>query len=185
MAQQRVMQKIFILLLTMIVGVANGQSLQPSSQFQRLQNVSINDSTVHNKWSVSKYSGLSASFVSFRGGSAFMYAAPMGLQVNRMLNKNLYAFAGVEITPAYISLNQPFGQNNSIKNGFSNSFMQGGRNQFSINPSAFVGLGYTNDEHTFQIQARMNISQGNYYNNPAGFSNFYQMNRQMNPLLPR
>jgi hypothetical protein len=183
--QHQRMQKLFTLLLVLLAGTLHAQTGPAWQPVSKLDNVQIKDSTVNPKWFVSRYSGLSASFISFRGGSAMMYSAPMGIQLNRTINNNLYAFAGVEIAPGYINFNQRFVQNDFTKNGFSNSFMQGNNNQFSLNPAAFVGLGYTNDERTFQIQARVNVSQGNSFYAPRGFGNFYGTPGQMNSIIHR
>src|SRR4051812_19872502 len=68
----------------------------------------LNDTASSKKWFFSHYTGLSTSFIFSKGGSATVVAAPIGLQLNRRLNNNLYAFAGVSVAPAYVSFNRSF-----------------------------------------------------------------------------
>jgi hypothetical protein len=120
----------------------------------------FNDSVVDKKWFVSKYIGLSTSFVFFKGGSATVFSAPVALQLNRKLNNNLYAFAGVSVAPAYISFNnfsQPYNTNKSFQNNAlykSNSFDMYGR--------AELGLMYVNDQKTFSISGSVGIERSTY-----------------------
>jgi hypothetical protein len=173
--------KLFItVFLSLIITTVNAQSFGTLEQRARLEDVKLNDSSITQKWFITKYSGLSASFIGFRGGSASVIAAPMGIQLNRALSNNVYAFAGVEIAPAYITMN-PFGQPN-VAGKFSNSLLNANSSQFQLNPAAFIGLGYTNDARTFQIQGRVSLQQGNYFTNPAGFGSFNQVDRQMRNL---
>src|SRR5882672_10671620 len=57
-------------------------------------------SNFNQKWYVSKYSGLSAGFGFFNGGSATVLSSPIGLQLNHPLNNNLIAFAGISAAPS-------------------------------------------------------------------------------------
>jgi len=159
---------------------ANAQTTKPST-FTRLKDVQLKDSIVQKKWFISKYSGMSAGIMAFKGGSASYLAAPMGVQLNRMITDNTYAFAGVEIAPAYINFNQRFMNGGFDKSGFTNSFMAGNRSQFTINPNAYIGIGYTNDERTFQIQGRLGISNSNanYFTDPSGFRQTMHLNNLM------
>src|SRR5215212_4903931 len=63
-------------------------------------NIHVYDSSFNKKWFVSKYSGLSTSFAFFKGGNATIFSAPLGLQINRRLNNNLFAFAGASVAPS-------------------------------------------------------------------------------------
>ena len=98
-----------------------------------------------------------------------------------MLNNNMYAFAGVEIAPAYINFNQRFMNADLSKGGFSNSFLANNPNRFTINPAAYFGVGYTNDARTFSIEGRFGIesSNANYFTDPTGFKNFNNLGGQM------
>src|SRR5882762_7676380 len=66
------------------------------------------DSTADKKWFLSAYNSFSTNFIFYKGGNATVLSAPVGLQLNRILNKNLYAFAGVSAAPAYINFNNAF-----------------------------------------------------------------------------
>jgi hypothetical protein len=117
-----------------------------------------NDST-SKKWFVTKYSGISTSFSFSKAGSATVIAAPMGIQLNRRINNNLYAFAGVSVAPAYMSFNQsilsaPFSKTNA------NSYYTG--SGLGVYSRAELGLQYINDEKTFSISGSIGIERSSY-----------------------
>lgn len=115
------------------------------------------DSIARKKWSFSRYSALSSSFIFSNGGSATVISAPMGLQVTRMLTNNWYAFANVSVAPAYISFNNSF-----INNGFNklNSLNQFPRqNSLGVYTAASMGLMYVNDAKTFSISGSISIEK--------------------------
>lgn len=124
-----------------------------------MNNQHLNDSTLQKKWFVSKYSGMSTSFSFFKGGNATVVSAPIGLQLNRRLNNNLYAFAGVSIAPAYINFNQSF-----ISNDFNKSNAMNGFNSKSLGlySRAELGLQYINDDRTLSISGSIGIERNSY-----------------------
>jgi hypothetical protein len=111
--------------------------------------------TVHKKWFLSKYGGISTGFMAFNGGSGMFLSAPVGLQINRQLNNNLYAFAGVSVAPFYFHNNSAFYQPGINKN---NSFMH--PNSFGAYSAAYMGLMYVNDERTFSISGSISVGRG-------------------------
>jgi hypothetical protein len=117
---------------------------------------SFSDSLSKKKWSLNKYSAISTSFIGWKGGSATAISVPIGLQLTRRLNNNLYAFAGVSVAPSYNNFNQFFLNNNKTLQ--ANSFMYR-PNSFGINSRAELGLMYTNDEHTFQISGSFGVER--------------------------
>ncbi|WP_207515837.1 hypothetical protein [Longitalea luteola] len=119
---------------------------------------------IQKKWFFTKYAGISTGLVVFNGGSASFLSAPAGLQINRQLNNNVYAFAGVSATPSFINFNGAFYQPVVNKQP---GFMNG--NNFSVNPAAYLGLMYINDDKTFSISGSIGVSRSNYYN----YSPFY------------
>lgn len=127
------------------------------------------------KWSLHKYGGISASYAFFNGGNARVISAPIGLQLNRRINNNLYAFAGIAAAPAYIDFNRSFTQADINKN------MQGinryNTSGFSMNSKFEAGLMYINDAKTFSISGSVGIYSSS---NPA-FANpsFNGSNLQM------
>jgi hypothetical protein len=119
---------------------------------------------IHKKWFFTKYAGISTGFVAFNGGSGTFLSAPVGLQINRQLTNNVYAFAGVSATPTYFHFNGSFYQPGTNKgNGFMNA------NNYSINPAVYMGLMYINPEKTFSISGSIGVSRSNYNN----YSPFY------------
>lgn len=124
----------------------------------------IDSNTIHKKWFVSKYVGLSTGFFGFNGGSSTFLSAPVGLQVYRQLNNNLYAFAGVSVAPSYFPYNRSFYQPMNSKNyGMMNG------NNFGVYSAARMGLMYVNDEKTFSISGSIGVGRGYY----GRYSPFY------------
>src|SRR6187397_1477507 len=85
------------------------QNFAPSNfgYWQRPQYVSsirLNDS-MPKKWFISKYASLSTGANFYKGGNSTFISAPMGLQLNRMLNNNLYAYAGISVAPTFVNFN--------------------------------------------------------------------------------
>lgn len=128
------------------------------------------------KWFVSRYSAVSAGYSFFRGGSFSYISAPIGLQLNRKLNNNVYAFAGVSVNPTYINFNQPIPLSGMNK-GFYGSSMYG-PNNFGIYPRAELGLMYVNDEKTFSISGSISVQKGGYTVLP-----YQQVNTQQRNIM--
>jgi len=120
------------------------------------------------KWSLNKFGGLSTGLGFFNGGNSQFISAPIGLQLNRQLTKNLYAFAAVSTAPTYLSFNNSFSGFNAYK---TNSGMIGyHKSGFGNYSRAEAGLMYINDERTFSISGSFGVS--NYYQQfPAGIAN--------------
>jgi hypothetical protein len=115
------------------------------------------------KWFLTKFAGISTGFVAFRGGSGTFVSAPVGVQLNRQLTNNLYAFANVSVAPTYMNFNGAFYQPGIGKfNSFANP------NKFEINPAAQIGLMYINPERTFSISGSIGVSRSNYYGYGVG-----------------
>ncbi|MBG9376818.1 hypothetical protein I5907_11260 [Panacibacter sp. DH6] len=144
---------------------AGAQTLLPLtyadySQRSAISSIHANDTTAQKKWFFSKYAGLSTSFSFFKGGNATVVAAPVGLQINRQLNNNLFAFAGVSVAPAYINFNQRFLTQAGDKNFQQSSFLKA--NSLGIYSRAEVGLMYVNDARTFSISGSIGVERGSY-----------------------
>jgi hypothetical protein len=118
---------------------------------------------VHKKWFLSKYGGISAGFMAFNGGSGSFLSAPMGIQLNRQLTNNVYAFAGVSVAPFYFNTNNAFFQPGINKN---NGFMN--PNQYGVYSAAHMGLMYVNDERTFSVSGSISVGRG-YSNSRAPY----------------
>ena len=114
---------------------------------------------LNQKWYVTKYTGVSAGFGFFNGGSATVVSAPIGLQVNRQITNNLIAFAGAYVAPTFYSFNNTFANPNFNKSYPGNNFNQYG---FGINPGLRMGLMYVNDARTFSISGSINVERSSY-----------------------
>lgn len=129
------------------------------------------------KWSFSKYTALSTSYTFFKGGNATIIAAPIGLQLNRRLNNNWYAFANVSVAPAYINFNQSFLTTGINKNYQKNGFQS---NSLNIYSSASLGLQYINEAKTFSISGSISVEKSSY---PVLL--YYPANTtKINPAIP-
>ncbi|NNV55211.1 hypothetical protein [Limnovirga soli] len=119
-----------------------------------------NDTVANKKWFFSAYTGVSTSMAFYKGGHATMVSAPMVLQLNHALNKNLYAFANVYAAPGYVNFNRSFLTTNTNKawpnNGFANSA------GYNINAGVQMGLMYVNDQKTFSISGSIGIERNSY-----------------------
>lgn len=137
--------------------LAPGISMFPQSS-NLLNNRHLNDSTATRKWFFSSYKAISTSVSFFKGGNASIFSMPIGLQLNRRLNNNFYAFANVTVAPSYISINPSYlGSFN--KNNTGKSFQQ---NSFGIYPAASLGLMYVNDAKTFSISGSISAERNVY-----------------------
>ena len=130
-----------------------GQRTNFANEFQPIDSLSAK------KWSFSKYTALSTSYTFFKGGSAAIIAAPIGLQLNRRLNNNWYAFANVSVAPAYINFNQSFLTPGTSKNFPGNGFQSNGLTMYS---SASLGLQYVNEAKTFSISGSISVEKSSY-----------------------
>jgi hypothetical protein len=111
------------------------------------------------KWSLNKYAGFSASYGFWNGGSAMMYSVPIGLQLNRQLNNNLYAFASISAAPSYYNFNNSFMNSDIHKYNTGNSFSN---NRYGLYSKFEAGLMYINDDKTFSISGSIGIQKGSY-----------------------
>lgn len=119
------------------------------------------------KWFVTKYAGISTGFVAFNGGSGTFLSAPVGLQINRSLTNNVVAFAGVSVAPTFFHFNGGSFYQPGVNK--TNRFMNANANNFDVNPSAYIGMMYTNDERTFSISGSIGVSRSSY----NGYSPYY------------
>lgn len=129
-------------------------------------NQKADSNSLGKKWSLTKYVGASAGFMGFNRGNASFLSAPMGVQLNRQLTNNVFAFAGVSVTPAYFHYNSPMYQPSPYMNkGFMNS------NNLDVYPAAQMGLMYINNERTFSISGSIGVSRSYYnYYQPSYFN---------------
>lgn len=118
------------------------------------------ENIANKKWSLSTYSGISTGFSFFNGFQGTFLAAPLGLQLNRRLNNNLYAFAGISVAPAYVNFNRSFLSADVHQwypnNGFLNSGSPG------MSSGAELGLMYVNDAKTFSFSGSFSVQRSSY-----------------------
>lgn len=160
------MRTMFVMMVLFFLVSAKAQTALTGSYAGSLRQNSMtdinrfNDSVVDKKWFVSKYIGLSTSFVFFKGGSATVFSAPVAFQLNRKLSNNWYAFAGVSAAPAYFSFNN-FSQPYNTKKSFQNNALYKS-NSFDMYGRAELGLMYVNDQKTFSISGSVGIERSSY-----------------------
>ncbi|MEO7120220.1 MAG: hypothetical protein ABIY62_03950 [Ginsengibacter sp.] len=148
-----------------VVGVKS-QSTLPAGNVDYLQsanrmdNTSVHDSIAPHKWFFSTYQGLSTSVLFFKGGSASVVAMPLELQLNRRLNNNFYAFAGIGVTPSYINFNRAF-INENLNKAYSDNMLS--PYGFDMHPSVSLGLMYINDARTFSISGSISAERTSGY----------------------
>lgn len=158
---------LFLGILICAASSLNAQDLFPSSyaDYRRSESLSAhgrlkNNDLSNKKWFVSKYVGISTGVVFAGGNTATYISAPIGLQLNRKLNNNLYAFAGVSVAPSYVNFNQAFITGNMPKGFQTNSYMKSG--SLGVYTRAELGLMYVNDEKTFSISGSIGIERSSY-----------------------
>lgn len=136
-------------------------------------NYSMSDSNqLNKKWSLYKYAGISASYGFYNGGSASVLSAPIGLQLNRRLNQNLYAFAGISVAPAYVNFNHSFV--NPDIHQMNPAFGRLNTNSFNMYSRFEAGLMYINNDKTFSISGSISIEHSSYPQYPS----YYRTNIQ-------
>jgi len=131
--------------------------------------------TQSKKWFLTSYSNIGVGFNFMNGSSATVVSAPVGLQLNRQLNNNLYAFTGVSVAPTYVNFNHSF-----LSPGITKAYPGNGlrSDYFGLYSSVNMGLMYVNDARTFSISGSVGVSRSTYpmlYYPPAnvqGIHNF-------------
>ena len=175
------MRIIFTLIATVLFIALKAQTVLPGSlQNGTHENIfdhkNIYDSSAQKKWFLTKYTGITAGYSFFKGGNAAVIAAPVGLQLNRRLNNNFYAFGGVSIAPAYVNFNHAFLYNDFNKSGAVNNFYKSNIGMYS---RAEIGLMYINNERTFSISGSIGVERNNF---PMYFNN--QINTKPHNNIP-
>ena len=117
------------------------------------------ENRMNRKWFLASYSSVGINFIGYKGGSATMVDVPVGLQLNRKLNNNFYAFAGVSAAPAYINFNRAFLSPGNEKLNPTNGFRS---NSLGMYSRADLGLMYINDARTFSISGSIGVERSTY-----------------------
>ena len=133
------------------------------------------DSSTPKKWFLTSYTGITAGYSFFGHGGASFVAAPIGVQLNRRLNNNLYAFAGITAAPTYFNFNRAFVATDLNKINARNTFYQ--PRNFSMYSAATLGLMYINNEKTFSVSGSISVERSNY---PWFYNSRLNTNKQIN-----
>ena len=175
------MRAFLVIGLLLVFATVKSQSVvSPGVGFYPQQQSPFNSSHLHDsltarKWFFSSYKGFSTTVSFFKGGNATIFSAPLGLQLNRRLSNNWFAFANVSVAPSYISINPSYLEGFN-KNGYGSAFKQ---NSFGLYPAASVGVMYMNDAKTFSISGSISTERGYYPGMP-----YYPVNNMaQSPLL--
>lgn len=159
------MRTFIFISFSIIAAAADAQTFLPGNFIDNsyrgslMNNIHVNDSAFKKKWFVSKYTGISTSFSIFKGGNATIISAPVGLQLNRRLNNNLFALAGVSVAPSYVNFRSSYLNADYNKVGQNNSFNQA---RLGIYSRAELGLQYINDERTFSISGSIGVERSDF-----------------------
>lgn len=131
-------------------------------QWRPSPNQSFDLGAAGQKWHLQKYAALSAGTVLF-GGSASYISAPVGLQLTRRLNNNLYGFAGASVAPTFFSFSRLYNDPGfkPAYPGFQNGYGLGLRSRVE------AGLMYINDDRTFSISGSIGIERSSYPVHPS------------------
>lgn len=148
----------FLAIALLIFTAVQSQSLTQYDNARNFSDRHTQDSLFQKKWFLSSYRGLSTSVSFFKGGNASVFSAPLGLQLNRRINDNWFAFANVTVAPSYININP------SYLNGFNKNFSNNhfGQNYFGLYPAASMGVMYINDARTFSISGSVSAEKSLY-----------------------
>jgi hypothetical protein len=142
-------------ILLLMVTVTCSLLLRAQTVQQRLADSSYMHRMQSRKWSVTPYSNIGVGISYFNGRNATVVSAPIGLQLNRRLNDNLYAFTGVSLMPTYVNLGRPFAAS-GIKSYSGSDFKSA---YFGAYPSVNMGLMYVNDTRTFSFSGSVSIQK--------------------------
>jgi hypothetical protein len=154
----RIEKLVLLLLLSFISMKAESQLVYSGMNYSQRNafspfNAMRDSNMARSKWSLHKYAEISIGYGFFNGGGASVFSAPVGLQLNRRLNNNLYAFAGISAAPAYVNFSRSF-VNADIKKMNTNNLYLYSRFE--------AGLMYINDEKTFSISGSISVDRSNY-----------------------
>ena len=138
-------------------------------------NKNVYDSSTPKKWFLTSYTGITAGYSFFGRGNASFVAAPIGVQLNRRLSNNLYAFAGITAAPTYFNFNRAFVTTDLNKLNTRNTFYQPGN--LSMYSAATMGLMYINDARTFSVSGSLSVERSNY---PLFYNNQLNTTKQTN-----
>jgi hypothetical protein len=157
--------RITIILLFAFTVAITAQAQMPTPDAFGYRHMMSDSNRLQKNSSVSMYTGFISGVGLLHNGSAAFLSPAIGLQLNRRLNNNMYAFAAVSAAPAFFYTGGPF--NNA---GYNNNFMTMpgfNTNQWGISKSIQAGLMYVNDSKTFSISGSIGVSNSSYPFHPV------------------
>lgn len=116
------------------------------------------------KWFISRYSGVSTGFSFINGSAAHFVSVPLGLQLNRRINNNFFAFAGIAAAPTYWNFSHSLRPVAGHTLNSNSRLISSGT--YGANARAELGLMYISDDKTFSFSGSIGIQRGSY---PAYF----------------
>jgi len=157
-----------IIFILVLISSVTGKSQMPfSGGFMNYYQQAVFGNTVHSleknpgkKWFLSSYSGLTTGFSFYNGGTAMMVGVPVGIQLNRQITNNWYAFAGVSVMPTYLNFNRSF-LSSDVHNLYPNNGLFRS-NTYDIYARTEMGLMYINDARTFSISGSIGVERSSY-----------------------
>jgi len=123
--------------------------------------LSGNTQPLGKKWQLSTYQGISAGYGFGGPYGVSMISAPMGVQLQRQLKRNLYAFTGVSVAPGFVNFGSAFLHPGAYAAYPGNSFFNAGN--LGLSSRVDLGLMYVNDQRTFSISGSIHVDRGDYY----------------------
>ena len=166
------MKKMFTLICSVLMlNTGFSQSINVPDSTLSLQ-TRLGNKPLAKKWSFNTFQGFSAGVGIGNGMRTSFYGIQAGIQVNRLLSNNVFAFGAASIAPTYMNFNRSFINSDFSKTGYGN-FRPA---NLGLNPRLEMGLGYTNDARTFSISGSISVQQNNYgYGN--GFLPYQNLNQ--------
>ena len=160
------MRAFLLLAFALVTGWCSAQAFFPGSlSYNRLYHPTSpyaqldSSTTLQKKWSLQSFSSVSVGMMFWKGGSASYVSAPLGLQLTRAINNNVFAFVAITAAPAVVNFRQAYNNSN-----FKNAGMQGINQPYKLGGygRAELGLGYTNDARTFTITGSIGVERSTY-----------------------
>ncbi len=118
------------------------------------------DSGSVHKWFVTPYAGITTGYGFFRNSGSFFLTVPIGVQLNRRVSNNVYAFSRITVAPVIMNFNQPLHYSYFSKFGSSSNMLHPGL--MGSYSSASLGLMYVNDARTFSVSGSIGVERSNY-----------------------
>jgi hypothetical protein len=107
------MRFLFTFVIILVAGALNAQTISPGVMGDVYTNSlhynhHLYDTAAPKKWFVSRYIGIDAGYSFSKAGNASFRLRAFKPAVERRLNNNLYAFAGVSVAPTYVNFSGTF-----------------------------------------------------------------------------